>query len=131
MKQENWTPDQYRKYEAEQKTKKANAAFSKFGNFQTIIDGIKFDSKKEAQYYGKCKLRVRAGELKKFEYHVRFPIIVNGQKICTYEADFVLYFPNGDIRVFDVKTVATEGLPVFRLKKKLMLAVHNINVEIV
>lgn len=104
---------------------------SKYGNVSSEVDGLKFDSIKEAKYYGQCKMRVMAGDLKKFDFHVSYPIIVNGVKICSYEADFVLYHPDGTVSVIDVKSKATEGLPVFRLKQKLMLAVHKINVIII
>jgi hypothetical protein len=131
MKQETWTPEQYQAYHQHEQRKKNNAPRLKYGNTPTVIDGIKFDSKKEAQYYGRCKMLKKAGEITKIECHVPFPLIVNGVKICDYEADFVLYYPDGTIRVKDVKSEATEGLAVFRLKKALMLAIHKINVEIV
>jgi hypothetical protein len=131
MKQESWTPEQYQAYYQQEQRKKNNAPRLKYNNTPTMIDGIRFDSKKESQYYGRCKMLLKAGELTKIECHVPFPLIVNGVKICEYEADFVLYYPDGTFRVKDVKSTATEGLAVFRLKKALMLAIHKINVEIV
>lgn len=130
-KQESWTPEQYQAYYRQEQLKMNNVPKLKYGNMPTVIDGIRFDSKKESQYYGRCKMLLKAGEIKKIECHVAFPLIVNGIKICDYEADFVLYYPDGSFRVKDVKSAATEGLAVFRLKKALMLAIHNINVEIV
>ena len=131
MKQESWTPEQYQAYYQQEQRKKNNAPRLKYRNTPTVVDGIKFDSKKESQYYGRCKMLKKAGEITKSECHVPFPLIVNGVLICTYEADFVLYYPDGTVRVKDVKSEATEGLAVFRLKKALMLAIHKINVEIV
>jgi hypothetical protein len=130
-KQESWTPEQYQAYYQQEQKKKKDAPRLKYNNTPTMIDGIRFDSKKEALYYGKYKILQKAGEITKIECHVPFPIIVNGVKICEYEADFVLYYPGNTFRVIDVKSVATEGLAVFRLKKALMLAIHKINVEIV
>jgi len=130
-KQETWTPEQYQAYYKQEQKKKNQAPRLKYGNQPTVIDGIKFDSKKEAQYYGQCKMLKKAGEIVKIECHVPFPLIVNGVKICEYEADFVLYYPDGSFMVKDVKSEATEGLAVFRLKKALMLAIHKISVEIV
>jgi len=131
MKQESWTPEQYQAYYQQEQRKKNTAPRLKYNNTPTVVDGIKFDSKKESQYYGRCKMLKKAGEITKIECHVSFPLIVNGVLICTYEADFVLYYPDGTFRVKDVKSEATEGLAVFRLKKALMLAIHKINVEIV
>jgi hypothetical protein len=130
-KQETWTPEQGREHFSKEQHKKNQAPRLKYGNTPTVIDGIRFDSKKESQYYGRCKMLVMAGKLLKVECHVRFPLIVHGVKICEYEADFVLYHPDKTISVKDVKSAATEGLAVFRLKKALMLAIHKINVEIV
>lgn len=95
------------------------------------MDGIIFDSIKEADYYGRLKLRVRAGELAKFEVHKVYDLFVEGELITTYEADFVLYFHEGTIRVIDVKSVATVGLQVFRIKAKLMKAIYKIEIQIV
>lgn len=131
MQQENWTPEQYQAYYKQEQKKKSQAPRLKYGNTPTVIDGIRFDSKKESQYYGKLKMRLKAGEIKKIECHVPFPLIVHGVKICEYEADFIIYYPDGTFSVKDVKSEATEGLPVFRLKKALMLAIHKISVEIV
>lgn len=130
-KQETWTPEQGREHFSKDHQKKNQAPRLKYGNTPTIIDDIRFDSKKESQYYGRCKILKKAGEIVKIECHVPFPLMVNGVLICTYEADFVLYYPDGTFRVKDVKSTATEGLAVFRLKKALMLAIHKINVEIV
>jgi hypothetical protein len=131
MKQDTWTPDEYQKYYQQQQAGKAMGARLKFGNIPVVIDGIRFPSTKEGDYYGRCKLRVRIGQLKKVEVHVIFPLIVNGVLICNYEADFVLTHPDDSRSVIDVKGKATEHLPVFQLKKKLMLALYNIKIQVV
>lgn len=129
--QEKWTPEKYREYYAKQKGSNAQATRLKFGNIHTEVDGIRFDSKKEAEYYGKLKLRVKIGQLLKFDRQVAYPLIVNGEKIAEYRADFVLYHPDGTTTVVDVKSKATEGLAVFRIKKALMWAIHRIKIQIV
>ena len=91
------------------------------------VDGIIFDSKKEAYHYRDLKLREHAGEIQALELQPAFDIVINDQKICTYRADF---------RFFDIKlkrTIITDvkgfKTPVYRLKKKLMRAVHRIEIE--
>lgn len=37
---------------------------SKMGNIQTVVDGIKFDSRREARRYAELKLLLRAGIIK-------------------------------------------------------------------
>lgn len=129
-KTEIWTPEQFREYQDRQSKANANAPRLKYGNKPQVVDGYAFDSIKEAEYYGNCKLMVRAGHLKKVMHHVRFDFVVNGYPVGSYEADFVLEYPDGSTRVVDVKSEATEGLPLFLMKKALMKACHGIDVHI-
>ena len=57
---------------------------------------------------------------------VPFLMVLNGVKICTYYADFVVYFPSGKVEVIDVKGFKTD---VYKLKKKMMLAFHGIYIK--
>ena len=98
---------------------------NKYRNIKTVIDGISFDSKKEASQYCELKMRVKCGDLEKFDMQVPFPIIVEGIKICTYYADFVTYSKEGVREVLDVKGVKT---PVYQLKKKLIKAIYKIDI---
>ncbi|RVL60383.1 MULTISPECIES: DUF1064 domain-containing protein [Sinorhizobium] len=102
---------------------------SKYRNKKTTVDGIKFDSKREAQFYSSLKQLERAGQVYEVELQKPYALTVNGQLVCTYKADFAFY---GAIqkrnRVVDVKGVATKD---FVIKKKLMRAVFGIDVEVV
>lgn len=95
---------------------------NKYLNKKTEVDGIKFDSRKEATRYGYLKIDPEVSDL---QLQVSFPITINGILICRYVADFV-YFRSGVQVVEDVKGVRTA---VFILKKKLMKAVHNIDIK--
>lgn len=97
----------------------------KYRNIITEVDGIKFQSRAEANYYGKLKLYIKAGEVESFERQVSYDLKVNGILICKYIADFVVKYTNGTIKVVDVKGVRT---PLFIIKSKLMLAIHQIDV---
>lgn len=101
---------------------------SKYGNKETEIDGIKFDSAKEAKRYVELRYLLKAGEIKYLERQVEFELQVNGEKVASYYADFV-YERDGKMIVEDVKSRFTKGLPVYRLKKKLMLQCHNIEIQ--
>lgn len=102
----------------------------KFGNVWTEVDGIKFQSKAEAAYYGKAKILKRAGQIKDFRRQVPYRIVVNGVFICTYKADFVIEHNSGAVDVVDVKSEATENLYFFQLKKKLLFACYGITLKI-
>jgi hypothetical protein len=101
----------------------------KYGNKKTVVDGIKFDSKWESERYLYLKALERAGRCRNLELQVRFPLEVNGQKICTYIADFRYELERGEGLwehiVEDAKGVET---PEFKIKKKLMKAIHGIEI---
>lgn len=97
---------------------------NKYNAIPTVIDGIRFASKAEANYYVQLKLLQKAGEIEKFDMQV--PYELPGGII--YLLDFRVYYPGGFIDYVDVKGVLT---PVFILKKKLMEAIHNIKINVV
>lgn len=97
---------------------------SKYGNVKTTVDGITFDSRKEADRYSELKLLERTGAISDLALQPRFPIEINGRKVCTYIADFS-YNSYGS-RVFeDAKGMKTA---VYKLKKKLVEAQYGITV---
>lgn len=87
-------------------------------------DGYTFDSLMEQRRYRELKLLQQAGLITGLEVHPRYPLIVNGVKVCVYEADF-RYTQNGRQVVEDAKGVKTD---VYKLKRKLMRAVHGIEI---
>jgi len=97
-------------------------AVNKYRNIKTEIDGITFDSKKEAGYYGDLKLRKRAGDIKDFKLQPKFLLqeafTKNGKhySAITYIADFEIHHYDGSIEIVDCKGKKTQ---VYSLKKKL------------
>jgi hypothetical protein len=91
---------------------------------KTIVDGITFASKKEAKRYTELKLLERAGEISRLELQPRYDITINGVKICTYVADF-RYFSKAKLVVEDCKGYLT---PVYRIKRKLVMALYNVEI---
>lgn len=69
-----------------------------------------------------------AGAIQALRRQVRIPILANGIRVCVYVADFV-YVQAGRRVVEDVKSAYTRRLPVYRLKKKLLAALHAIEVQ--
>ena len=93
---------------------------NKYRAVKTEVDGIVFDSKREAARYMELMLLERAGEISHLELQPVYECVVNGKKICTYRADFRYFTKLGNI-VEDVKGVKT---PIYRLKKKLVEALY-------
>lgn len=107
---------------------------NKYGNRKILVDGIMFDSAKEARRYAELLLLEKSGEISNIERQVRY-ILVPAQKgedgkvierQMSYVADFRYTDKNGHTVVEDVKGMKTE---VYKLKKKLMLYFHGIEVK--
>ena len=87
--------------------------------------GHTHDSKMEAKRCDELHVLQRAGRIERLEQQPVFNCSVDGRKICDYRADFA-YFTVGetpsDCRIVeDVKGMLT---PVYRLKKKIVEAIH-------
>jgi hypothetical protein len=100
---------------------------SKYNARRTDLDGHTFASAAEARRYQELKLMEVAGEIIDLTLQPKYKIELNGQHICYYIADFRYQPVRGDsIIIEDVKGFKT---PVYRLKKKLMLAVYGIMIQ--
>ncbi len=99
----------------------------KYHNRKTVIDGITFDSAKEARRYMELKLLERAGEISNLQRQVKYDLIPKRgkERSVTYIADFV-YQEKGNTVVEDVKGVRTKE---YILKRKLMNWVHDIQIK--
>jgi hypothetical protein len=97
----------------------------KYRNKTTVVDGIQFDSRLEARHHAKLQLLLRAGQIDQIQRQVPYPLTVNGVEICKYVADFVVTYPSGQVEIQDTKGFKTQ---TYLLKKKLMLAVHGIQI---
>ncbi|MFA5300524.1 MAG: DUF1064 domain-containing protein [Lutibacter sp.] len=114
------TVDQFRKI----KPHKYNAK-------KILVNGIKFDSKKEAQHYLKLKLLLDNGVIKNLVLQPLYTFKHNGQFIGRYKPDFEFWdVPEMKKRVVDVKGCKF-GLPYAKFKSqcRLMKAFYNIEVE--
>ena len=106
---------------------------SKYGARKTIIDGIKFDSKKESRRYAELKLLIMAKKIVNLEMQKKF-VLIPSQKIdgkvvereVSYIADFVYIDTNtGNIVVEDTKGYKTKD---YIIKRKLMLYKYGIKI---
>lgn len=92
---------------------------SKYHAVRVMLDGITFDSKREAARYGELKLLEAAGEITSLEIHPRYKLLDADpymmQRATYYIGDFQ-YIENGKVVCEDVKGVETA---VFKLKAKL------------
>lgn len=99
--------------------------YNKYGNKKTVIDGNKFDSLVEGQYYTYLKELKKLGQVREFVLQPKW-VLQEGYKLedntrrtppITYTADFMVFYTNGNVRVIDVKGGNTT--PEFKIKKKM------------
>lgn len=90
---------------------------NKYNAQKAVVDGIRFDSSAEANYYIKLKYELNQGLIEGFCRQARFIVTEgrNGNKGTEYVTDFIIFYPDGSYRIVDVKGVQT---PVFKLKIK-------------
>lgn len=101
------------------------AKSSKYRNKRTEVDGIVFDSKREASRYRDLKLRERFNLISDLKRQVTFPLTINGVHICSYRADFE-YMEDGQRVIEDSKGVRTRE---YKIKRNLMQALYGITIR--
>lgn len=90
------------------------------------VDGIVFDSGKEAKRYAQLCLMEKAGAISDLEVQAEFRVAINGQPYCKFTPDF-LYRENGKIVAEDVKSSGTAQDAAYKLRiKAARLAYPNV-----
>ena len=100
--------------------------YRKYHNKKTFIDGIKFDSKLEAERYAQLKMMECAGVIRDLEVQPEYELIPSFKKDgktwrkTVYKADFRYILCENDKTIIeDVKGSVSVITDVFRLKQKL------------
>ena len=122
---------------------------NKYKAMKCTVNGIEFDSRKEARRYVHLCLAQRAGEITDLQTQVTFNLIPAQYAECNevytkgkhkgekkrgkllergvdYVADFVYKTKDGKVIVEDTKGVKTKE---YVIKRKLMLFIHKIQVR--
>ncbi len=108
-------------------TKKAAKKEGRVKNVRKkVIDGITFDSTREARRYQDLVLMQKAGTISQLRRQVPYGILINGVLICTWVADFVYMGPDGRRVVEDTKGWKTD---IYKLKKKMFEAYYNAKIK--
>ena len=100
--------------------------YRKYHNKKTVADGIKFDSKLEAERYAQLKMMECAGVIRDLELQPEYELIPSFRKNgktwrrTVYKADFRYILAENDKTIIeDVKGSISVITDVFRLKQKL------------
>jgi len=100
---------------------------SKFGNKTTEVDGIKFDSNREAKRYRELLLMMKAGLIGHLKLQVPYELNAGGTHSVVYVADFVyIDAVTGETVVEDSKGFQTV---IYKKKRKLMKKIFGITIK--
>lgn len=99
---------------------------NKYNAKKTIVDGIKFDSKKEAERYKELRMLEDHYIINGLKTQVSFPLIKKSKygREIVYKADFV-YYENGKMVVEDTKGYRT---PIYKLKRRILAEWYGIEI---
>jgi hypothetical protein len=104
----------------------------KYGNTSARYKGNVYHSRLEAAYAAELDSRKRAHNAServvRWERQVKIPLIVAGQLIANYYADFEVTFGDGRVELHEVKGYETE---VWRLKRKLVDALFPNRLKVI
>lgn len=105
---------------------------NKYHNKRVTVDGITFDSVKEASRYQELQMLARAGEITGLSRQVRIEIVPKTDKhrARTYIADFVYFDKRQNKTVYeDVKGYKKgAAYQLFSLKRDILYALHGIEI---
>ena len=97
---------------------------NKYGAVPTVVDGIRFDSKREARYYETLKARLAAGEIRYFLRQVPLHL-PGGTKLVV---DFLVVELDGRNRFIDAKGRETA---TFKVKRREVEHHYPVEIELV
>ena len=101
---------------------------NKYHNRKVTVDGITFDSVKEASRWQELKLLEKAGEITGLVRQVKIELIPKTKlyRACYYIPDFAYFDKRSGKTVYeDTKGMKTD---VYKLKKKLLYWRHGIEI---
>ena len=114
------TAAEYREKVSGVKKNFTTAKESKYHAKKVEIEGVQFDSKKEAQLWVRLQNLQRMGVISELQRQVRFELVPKqkDERAVYYVADYV--FKEGDkLVVADCKSSMTKKLPSYIIKRKL------------
>ena len=101
----------------------------KYGNRKTVdATGAVHDSTGEFRRWQELELLERSGSIRQLRRQVPYALVVEGSLIATYVADFV--YQDGEATIVeDHKSPVTRKLRDYRMKLKLMQALHKVQIR--
>ena len=110
---------------------------NKYHALSCLVDGIRFDSRKEARRYERLKILAIAGEITALELQPAFPLTVlelwrpDGRlvDVGVYHADFrYVETRSGEVVIEEIKSGPTKTT-AYRLRKRIVEAMYGITIR--
>ena len=108
---------------------------NKYGSKKVEVDGIVFDSKKEAKRYQELLLLEKAGEIEDLRRQVKYVLVPSQKddrgKLIEREVSYIADFVYFDCRASECVVEDTKGFKTkdYIIKRKLLLFVHGIRIK--
>lgn len=106
----------------------------KYRNQPVVVDGLKFDSKREANRWQVLRLQERAGDITQLKRQVPFVLAasvkIEGEKRARPALRTVIDFTYWRNCAFVVEDTKVRETQVSRIKRHLMKSVHGIDVRL-
>jgi hypothetical protein len=120
------TTAEYKAFVAANQKKKAK--ISKYRAIPTTIDGIRFHSKKEAEYYKRLKFLRSKGEIDRFHPQITF-LLPGGMR---HHVDFqvITKTPVG-YEIVEYHEVKGRDTPIGKLKRKQCEEIYGIEIKLI
>ena len=102
---------------------------NKYRNVKTKVDGVVFDSRKEAHHVQLLKILAKRGEITELILQPKFKfdgLVYDSGRTIEYWADAEYYDKHGKRHIVDVKGMKT---PAYKIKRALMSYWFGIEVE--
>jgi hypothetical protein len=109
--------------------KKSKGRYNIKPKCERIYKGIVYDSGFEMAYAQNLDLKLKAGVVLKWDRQVRYDIVVNSCKIGFYKLDFLVTYKDGSIEHIDCKSTPKMVDSTYKLKKKLIKALYDIDIK--
>lgn len=94
-----------------------------------LVNGIEFDSTREARRYQDLALMQTAGQIRDLRRQVPYPIYIKGIFICDWRADFVYEQAEPDRWIRIVEDSKGWKTDVYKLKKKMIEAEYGFRIK--
>jgi len=104
---------------------------SKYRNIKTVVDGVTFASRKEAERYTELRLLEKAGQIHGLQCQKRFELFPKSEqgRALYYIADFTYLDRKGEFVVEDVKGGNATKTQIYRLKKRILVEKYGIQIQ--